>query len=295
MAVKDQVIGERFAVYNGDCIETMGTMPSQSVGLSVYSPPFCGLYQYSSDERDLSNCDGYDQFFDHYTFVVREIARLTKPGRMTAVHCMDIPTGNSGGDGLIDFPGDIIRLHEREGWRYNARYSVWKEPLAGLHGVHPHRGGPMTARCAPFTGDSRRITPRRRTCRACNADKTAASYADRTEPRCRKCVRDGNEIQAPVPKVRKRLCIACGVERGLACFERLGGVTAECCDLCTSNPEIRVTLRQLDAAAVVLRALRQIRAARADGVVGFPIWGASKLMEIAEEALDVIEKARANQ
>lgn len=130
MAVKDQLVTDRFAVYNGDCIETMGTMPSQSVGLSVYSPPFCGLYQYSSDERDLSNCDGYDQFFDHYTFVVREIARLTKPGRMTAVHCMDIPTGNSGGDGLVDFPGDIIRLHEREGWRYNARYSIWKEPLA---------------------------------------------------------------------------------------------------------------------------------------------------------------------
>jgi DNA modification methylase len=129
MAVKDQTVTNRYALYNGDAVEVMSAMPDRSVGLSVYSPPFCGLYQYSSDERDLSNCASYAQFFEHYAFVVREIARLTIPGRMTAVHCMDIPTGNSGGDGLVDFPGDIIRLHEREGFRYNARYSVWKEPL----------------------------------------------------------------------------------------------------------------------------------------------------------------------
>ena len=71
----------------------------------------------------------YAQFFEHYAFVVRELFRLTLPGRMTAVHCMDVPSGNSGTDHLIDFPGDIIRLHEREGWKYIARYAVWKEPL----------------------------------------------------------------------------------------------------------------------------------------------------------------------
>lgn len=131
MAVIDQNITENYALWNGDCIEVMGNLPGESIGLSVYSPPFCGLYHYSSDERDLSNCDSYADFFEHYAFVVREIARLTKPGRMTAVHCMDVPASNSGkGDALVDFPGDIIRLHEREGWRYAARYSVWKEPLA---------------------------------------------------------------------------------------------------------------------------------------------------------------------
>lgn len=130
MAVLDQLIGDRFAIYNGDCIEVMQKLPAASVHLSVYSPPFGGLYHYSSNERDLSNSADYDEFFAHYTFVVRELHRLTLPGRMTAVHCMDVPTGNSGVDALIDFPGDIIRLHEREGWRYIARYSVWKEPLA---------------------------------------------------------------------------------------------------------------------------------------------------------------------
>ena len=130
MAVIDQLISDRFALYNGDCVESMQSMPNESVHLSIYSPPFGGLYSYSSNDRDLSNCTDYGQFFDHYTFVVKEIARLTTPGRMTAVHCMDVPTGNSGADALIDFPGDIIRLHEREGWRFIARYAVWKEPLA---------------------------------------------------------------------------------------------------------------------------------------------------------------------
>ncbi len=129
MAVADQVLTDHYAIYQGDCIETMATLPKQSIHLSVYSPPFTGLWHYSSDERDLSNCNDYDEFFDHYAFVVREIARLTMPGRMTAVHCMDVPSGNSGNDYMVDFPGDIIRLHEREGFRYIARYAVWKEPL----------------------------------------------------------------------------------------------------------------------------------------------------------------------
>ena len=130
MAVNDQQITKRYAVYLGDCIEVMQSLPKESIHLSVYSPPFGGLYHYSSSERDLSNCKDYDQFFSHYSFVVRELARLTMPGRMTAVHCMDVPSGNSGTDYLIDFPGDIIRLHEKEGWKYIARYAVWKEPLA---------------------------------------------------------------------------------------------------------------------------------------------------------------------
>lgn len=130
MAVGQQVITDRYAIYQGDCIEVMQALPKEKVHLSVYSPPFGGLYHYSSNERDLSNCDDYDSFFEHYTFVVRELARITMPGRVTAVHCMDVPRSNSGTDSLIDFPGDIIRLHEREGWRYTGRRAIWKEPLA---------------------------------------------------------------------------------------------------------------------------------------------------------------------
>lgn len=130
MAVADQQITDRYAIYCGDCVEVMQSMRDECVHLSIYSPPFGGLYHYSSSDRDLSNARDYPTFFEHYAFVVREIARLTLPGRMTAVHCMDVPSGNSGADYLIDFPGDIIRLHEQEGWRYIARYAVWKEPLA---------------------------------------------------------------------------------------------------------------------------------------------------------------------
>lgn len=129
MAVIDQRVTDRYAIYNGDCMDVMRSLPEEKIHLSVYSPPFGGLYHYSSNERDLSNCDDYDQFFEHYAFVVKELHRITMPGRMTCVHCMDVPTSNSGNDALIDFPGDIIRLHQQNGWRYVARYAVWKEPL----------------------------------------------------------------------------------------------------------------------------------------------------------------------
>lgn len=130
MGVLEQTITDRYALYLGDCMDVMAALPDASMHLSIYSPPFAGLYTYSSSERDLSNCRNYDEFLEHYEFVVREIHRLTLPGRMTAVHCMDIPRSNSGrGDALMDFPGDIIRLHERLGFRYTARYHVWKEPL----------------------------------------------------------------------------------------------------------------------------------------------------------------------
>jgi len=131
MAVIDQEIKEHYALYNGDCLEVMPILPDNSIHLSVYSPPFAGLYHYSSSERDLSNSRDYSEFFEHYAFVVRELFRLTLPGRMTCVHCMDVPSSNSGkNDYLMDFPGDIIRLHDKIGWKYVARYHVWKEPLA---------------------------------------------------------------------------------------------------------------------------------------------------------------------
>jgi len=129
MAVADQLLTDRYALYLGDSCEVLPTLPAGSVHLSVYSPPFGGLYHYSSSEHDLSNSRDYNEFFEHYEYIVRELARVTMPGRMTGVHCMDVPSGNSGRDHLRDFPGDIIRLHEKVGFHYVARYCVWKEPL----------------------------------------------------------------------------------------------------------------------------------------------------------------------
>jgi len=129
MAVKHQEIAQHYALYCGDCCEVMPTLPDGSVHLSLYSPPFGGLYHYSSSARDLSNSRDYREFFEHYGFVVRELGRLTLPGRLTGVHCMDVPSGNTGCDTLRDFPGDIIRLHAEHGFHYVARYCVWKEPL----------------------------------------------------------------------------------------------------------------------------------------------------------------------
>lgn len=125
----DQIITDDYALYCGDCMDVMRQLPDASVHLTVYSPPFGGLYHYSSDERDLSNALDYQEFFRHYGYVVAEKHRITMPGRMSAVHCMDIPTGNTGLDALTDFPGDVIRLHRAHGWAYVARYHVWKEPL----------------------------------------------------------------------------------------------------------------------------------------------------------------------
>lgn len=134
MAVIDQLLTDKFAIYNSDCMEVLQEIPTGKVHLSVYSPPFAagagGLFTYSSSDRDLSNCSSYDAFFTHYGFIVAEVARVTMSGRISCVHCMDVPSGNTGTDRLIDFPGDIIKLHAAHGFDYIARYVVWKEPLA---------------------------------------------------------------------------------------------------------------------------------------------------------------------
>lgn len=134
MSILDSIVTDQYAIYNADCMDVMHSMPDGSIHLSVYSPPFGasngGLYTYSSHERDLSNCDDYDTFFTQYGFIVEQLARITKPGRMSCVHCMDIPRSNSGTDSYLDFPGDIIKLHEKHGFKYAGRHAIWKEPLA---------------------------------------------------------------------------------------------------------------------------------------------------------------------
>jgi DNA modification methylase len=126
MSTKDQSVTSEYAIYNSDCMEVLPTLPSESVDLSIYSPPFAGLYNYSSSERDFSNCESKEQFLEQYDFLVAEIARVTKPGRITAVHCTDVFDNSCR---LWDFPHEIIRIHDRHGFQYRNRITIWKEPL----------------------------------------------------------------------------------------------------------------------------------------------------------------------
>lgn len=128
--VLNQQVTDRWAIYNADCMDMLRSIPDETIHGSIYSPPFGGLYHYSSDDRDLSNARSYAEFEEHYGFVIREKFRVTIPGRTTGVHAALIPTSNTGKDGYRDFPGDVIRLHEREGWILIARHVIWKEPLA---------------------------------------------------------------------------------------------------------------------------------------------------------------------
>lgn len=123
---KDQEITGNYAIYNSDCMEVLPTIPDESVDLSIYSPPFAGLYNYSSDHRDFSNCESKEQFLEQYEFLVEQIARVTKPGRITAVHCTDVFDNSCR---LWDFPHEIIRIHEKHGFQYRNRITIWKEPL----------------------------------------------------------------------------------------------------------------------------------------------------------------------
>lgn len=124
--IKEQVITEDYAIYCSDCMYVLPTLSENSIDLSVYSPPFAGLYNYSSSENDFSNCESRDQFMQQYEYLIKEISRLTKPGRITAVHCTDVHDKDGG---LWDFPNEIIKLHEKYGFRYRNRITIWKEPL----------------------------------------------------------------------------------------------------------------------------------------------------------------------
>ena len=126
MTTKDQIITDQYAIYNSDCMEVLPTLPDNSVDLSIYSPPFAGLYNYSSDHRDFSNCESKEQFLEQYDYLVGQMARITKPGRITAVHCTDVFDNTCR---LWDFPHEIIKLHEKYGFEYRNRITIWKEPL----------------------------------------------------------------------------------------------------------------------------------------------------------------------
>ena len=123
---KDQLITDEFAIYNSDCMEVLPTLSGKSIDLCVYSPPFAGLYNYSSSHRDFSNCESKEQFLEQYEYLIKELSRVTKPGRINAVHCTDVFDNTCR---LWDFPHEVIRLHEKHGFEYRNRITIWKEPL----------------------------------------------------------------------------------------------------------------------------------------------------------------------
>lgn len=125
--------GVNFSIYNGDCVTRLAQFPDACVDVSVYSPPFADLYCYSSSISDMGN-SSYEEFFKQYAFLLAEMLRVTKPGRMTYVHCMDVRKvkHTDGHLGLRDFSGDIVRAHLAAGWIFSARKTIWKSPVTEM-------------------------------------------------------------------------------------------------------------------------------------------------------------------
>lgn len=133
-SVIDQVITDKYAIYNGDCIDVISELPSDSVGFQIYSPPFASLYTYSNSERDMGNVKDDAEFFEQFKYLVKELYRTLKPGRLMAVHCMQLTTtiGRNGYIGLKDFRGDLIKCFQDEGFIYHSEVVIWKDPVVAM-------------------------------------------------------------------------------------------------------------------------------------------------------------------
>jgi len=132
MAVAMQKSTKDYSIYCGDCIKVLPDIKDNSIGFSIFSPPFSSLYCYSDDDADLSNNKTPEDFFKHFGFVVEQLHRVLMPGRIIAVHCMELPTHKSSGEeiGIWDFPGDIVRLFIKHGFiQHTPRITIWKDPL----------------------------------------------------------------------------------------------------------------------------------------------------------------------
>ena len=134
MNVKNQYVDERMALYHGDSCEVLTEIPSDSIHFEIYSPPFASLYTYSNSERDLGNSKNKHEFYEHFEFIVKELYRVLMPGRLMAVHCMNLPTSKSrdGFIGIDDFRGDLIRLYEKAGFIYHSEVCIWKDPVIAM-------------------------------------------------------------------------------------------------------------------------------------------------------------------
>lgn len=134
MNVKDFTQGNNFMLYNADCVEVARQLKDESVDFTIYSPPFSSLYTYSNDERDMGNCKSDDEFFIHFSYLIKEMYRTLRAGRLMAVHCMNLPSSkqNDGFIGVKDFRGDLIRAFQKEGFIFHSEVCIWKCPVVAM-------------------------------------------------------------------------------------------------------------------------------------------------------------------
>ena len=134
MNVLNQTIGDDFALYHGDCVEVLKLLPAQSIGYSIFSPPFSSLYTYSNSPRDMGNCRTDAEFFEHFGYLIDELMRVMQPGRDVSFHCMLMPTSKErdGYIGLRDFRGDLIRAFQARGFIFHSEVVIWKDPVTSM-------------------------------------------------------------------------------------------------------------------------------------------------------------------
>ena len=132
--VIQQDAGDKWAIYRGDCIEVVKGIPDAAVDFSIFSPPFASLYTYSASDRDMGNCADQEEFAEHFRFLIPELFRVTKPGRLLSFHCMNLPTSKErdGYIGIRDFRGDLIRAFQEAGWIYHSEVVIWKDPVTAM-------------------------------------------------------------------------------------------------------------------------------------------------------------------
>ena len=130
----DQVVADRYAIYHGDCVDVLKGLPDQSVGYSIFSPPFASLYTYSNSPRDMGNVRNDAEFFEHFDYLVEQLMRVMKPGRNVSFHCMLMPASKErdGYIGLKDFRGDLIRAFQARGFIYHSEVCIWKDPVTAM-------------------------------------------------------------------------------------------------------------------------------------------------------------------
>jgi len=130
----EQVVKDKYAAYNGDCVDVIKGLPDHSIGYSIFSPPFASLYTYSNSPRDMGNCKTDAEFFEHFGFLIAELARVMKRGREVSFHCMLMPTSKErdGYIGLRDFRGDLIRAFQAKGFIYHSEVCIWKDPVTAM-------------------------------------------------------------------------------------------------------------------------------------------------------------------
>ena len=134
MEILEQVVTERYSIYNADCIEVARNLPDESLDFSVFSPPFSSLYTYSNSDRDMGNSKSDEEFYEHFRFLVKELYRTIKPGRLVSFHCMNLPTSKThdGFIGIKDFRGEMIQLFQEEGFIYHSEVCIWKDPVTAM-------------------------------------------------------------------------------------------------------------------------------------------------------------------